>query len=63
MVYVTKDWPYITCYMTSKWLYNLVCNVCYQGHDYVLGSMLYRFKYIKNLMYVDYYARRADKGH
>ena len=43
--YVTKDrfFPYITSYITSKWLYNLVCNICCWGPDYVLCNMLYRY--------------------
>ena len=33
----TKDliFPYITCNITSKWLYNLVRNICCRGPDYV----------------------------
>ena len=50
IAYVTKDWIffYITCYITSKWLYNPVRNICCQGPDYVLRNMLcntfYRYK-------------------
>ena len=42
IAYATKDWilPYNPCYITSKWLYNLVRNICCQGLDYVLCNML-----------------------
>ena len=34
--YKGLDFPHITCYIKSKWLYNLVCNICCQleGPDY-----------------------------
>ena len=51
MCYVTcyrahalKNWTgifFITSYITLKWLHNIVCNICYQGPDCVLYSMLF----------------------
>ena len=42
IAYVTKNWvfSYITQYITSKWLYNLVCNICCWWPNYVLCNML-----------------------
>ena len=47
MSFVTIDlsFSYVTCYIITKTLHNVLCNICYNWLDYVLYNILYNLLY------------------